>query len=480
MVSNEPLAPAVVDPHLSGLFEPVHDEVDVAGLEVLGELPPEMSGSYLRNGPNPRFSPLGRFLYPVDGDGMLHRVTVSGGRAGYRNRFVRTPALQAEESAGHAIWGGLATGVVPGPGEAPPDLVGTLRDLPNVSVVRHGGRLLALAESSTPFRIGPDLATLGRETFDGMLPAGMTAHPKIDPRTGEMAVLCYGLEAPYLTWAVLGPDGAVVRPPVALGGVDRPVMIHDMALTEHYVVAVLGPLFFDVSAVVTGGSLLSWEPEAGTRVALVPRDGSAVRWFDSPAFWTWHTANAFERADGTVVLDHVSWSYPGGLTAGHVANHGGLTRAVLDPVAGTMTRDVIADAVVEFPRIDDRGNTREHRWVATVGSTDGADLRPGDHDALRFIDTRDGTTAVWAGGDLSVGEACHVPRPGDDDPDHGWWVVVATDRTDLSSWFVVLPAADPAAGPLARVRLPVRVPLGLHGTWLPDPAEPDEPRPHPA
>ena len=184
------------------------------------------------------------------------------------------------------------TGYTPGAEEVGPSLAGTFKDMPDINVVRHGGKLLALGESATPFRLTPELATCGRETFDGTIPAGITAHPKVDPRTGEMAVFCYGLEPPYLTWSLLGPDGSTRRTPTAVPDVDEPVMVHDMALTERFLVLVLAPLYFDIAAAMRGGSMLAWCPDDGTRVALIPRDGGPVRWATSEAYWSWHNANA--------------------------------------------------------------------------------------------------------------------------------------------------------------------------------------------
>lgn len=472
MTTLSPSAPppvdAASDPHLSGVFEPVVDEIEAGDLTVVGELPAEIDGLYLRNGPNPRFTPLGSFLYPLDGDGMVHGLWISEGRARYANRFVRTPAVEAEERAGRALWAGLTTGYTPGVDEVGPALAGTMRDLPDVNVVRHGGRLLALAESATPFALTPELATCGRETFDGSLPAGITAHPKVDPRTGEMAVFCYGLEPPFLTWSILGPDGAARRAPTAVPGVDRPAMIHDMALTERFLVLVVAPLYFDMAAAMSGGALLTWRPEDGTRVALIPRDGSPVRWAHTEAFWTWHSANAYDTDDGAVALDYVEWSRPGGLSPDTGPVTGGLTRALVDPVAGTLRRSRLTEpGSMEFPRVDDRRLGRRHDVVALGAGSGRQRLVPGEHDALLWLDTATGRAVRWDAGELAVGEPAFVPRPGDDDTAHGWWVTFAIDRTDRTSWFLVIPAADPAAGPVARVRIPVRVPLGLHGAWLP-------------
>lgn len=472
MTATVPSAPPPVDaahdPHLSGTFEPVIDEIDAGDLEVTGELPPEMDGMYVRNGPNPRFTPLGSYIYPLEGDGMVHGIRLTDGTARYANRFVHTPMLDAEIAAGRALWGGLMTGYTPDAAEVGPSLAGTMKDLPDINVVRHGGRLLALAESAPPYALTPELATVGKETFGGSLPAGICAHPKVDPRTGEMVVFCYGLEAPYLTWSVLGPDGATRRTPTAVPDVDQPVMIHDMALTERFVVLVLGPLYFDMAAAMRGGSLLAWRPEDGTRIAMIPRDGGPVRWAHTEAFWSWHSANAYDGDDGSVVLDLVAWSRPGGLSRGTDPIVGGIARAEVDPQRGTVRRRFLTDPHgMEFPRVDDRRLGRRHGVIALGAKTGRAELANGEFDAVLWLDAATERAVTWDAGDLSVGEPCFVPRPGDDATEHGWWVTFATDRTDRSSWFVVLAAADPGAGPIAKVRIPVRVPLGLHGAWLP-------------
>lgn len=456
--------PAPVDlahhAHLTGLFAPQREEVDVHDLEVIGEIPPDLHGAYLRNGPNPRFDPIGRYVYPLDGDGMVHRVALADGSARYTNRFVRTPMVLAEERAGRALWGGVTDMYRPGADEVGPELAGTGRDLPDINIVRHGGRLLAMAEAAPPYRLDPaDLATLGRETCDGTMLVGSTAHPKTDPATGELVLFNYALESPYLTWSVLGADGSTTRPPTAVDGVDAPLMIHDMVLTERYVVLVLCPLMFDLAAALTGGALLDWRPADGTRVALVPRDGGPVRWASCEAFWVWHFAGARDLPDGRVQVDYAQWAYPGGLADLEAPCVGGLVRAVIDPVRGRVDREVLHDRDVEFPRVDDRTLTRVGGTIATVGKRG---RRDGHMDSLWFFDPDAGTESSWDPQQLSVGEPVYLPTS-----DSGYWGMLGTDRVTMESWFVILPADSPSSGPLARVRMPLRVPSGLHGSWLP-------------
>ncbi len=446
--------------HLTGVYAPQRQEVDVPGLDVVGELPKDLNGAYLRNGPSPRFDPIGSYVYPLDGDGMVHRVALEDGEARYTNRFVRTPMVVAEENAGHAIWAGAIDLYTPGEEEVGPDLAGTPRELPDINVVRHGGRLLAMAETTPPYALNPeDLSTLGRELCDGAIEVGSTAHPKIDPNTGELILFNYLLEAPYLTWSVVAPDGTAVRTPTVVDGLDQPLMIHDMALTSRYVVLVLSPLVFDIPAAMTGGSVLDWRPEDGLRVALIPRDGTAIRWCTSEPFWLWHVANAFDTPEGRVVLDYAQWAYPGLITDADGPNVGSLVRAVIDPDQGTVNRTVVSDRDVEFPRIDDTQIADKHRHISTVGRRTGRD---GDWDSLLFFDMAKGTEAEWDPGPLTVGEPIYMRGEND------YWGMIGTDRNDMSSWFVVLHADDPAAGPLCKVRMPIRVPGGLHGVWCPN------------
>src|SRR5688572_31555066 len=219
--------PAPVDlvavPALSGAFASVVDEHDDADLPVEGELPEGLSGAYLRKRPNPLYPPLGSSAHPLDGDGMVHALELHGGRARYRDRVVWTPQLLAERAAGHALWAGLMTPYLPGPGPGvPARLADDGKPRPYVDVVRHAGRYPALAEVDPPVELTPDLDTVGAYTFGGAIP-GMCAHPKVDPTTGELVLFRYDVEEPFLTWAIVGADGEVAVPPQPLD-LDRPHM----------------------------------------------------------------------------------------------------------------------------------------------------------------------------------------------------------------------------------------------------------------
>ncbi|MET0317848.1 MAG: carotenoid oxygenase family protein [Rhodococcus fascians] len=462
-LTTDPHRPAPVDvvhhTHLNGVFAPQREEVDVVDLPVVGEIPADLKGSYLRNGPNPRFDPIGSFVFPLDGDGMVHRVGNADGRASYTNRFVRTPMVELEEQRGEAIWSGVMDGYTPPASVVGDALAGTTRQLPDINIVDHAGKLLAMAEGDRPYLLDREkLATLAQEDCDGAMRVGSTAHPKIDPHTGEMVLFNYSLEAPYLTWSIVGADGRVLLSPTPVDGLDKPYMIHDMALTQKYVVLFVNPLAFDLAAAMTGGALLSWQPDRGTRIALIPRDGGAIRWIDTEAFWVWHFANAFDNPDGTVTVDYVEHLFPGGLTKPTGVNNPALTRALLNPVTGAVSRTQISDRFgIEFPRVDDRLLTLDHGRIATVGKSEVDD---GFLESLFFHDVHSGRDEVWSPG-VAIGEPIYIPGE-----THDYWGAIGTDPEDLKSRFYILDADNPADGPLATIELPIRVPAGLHGIWV--------------
>ena len=140
---------------------------------------------------------------------------------------------------------------------------------------------------------------------------------------------------------------------------------------------------------------------------------------------------------------------------------------VVDPTTGDVTQTVLDDWPTEFPRIDDRTVGRRHDVVAVGARTDDDGHVSGSFGAIRWISVDRGWTQQWHAGGLLVGEPAYVPAPGNPDPDAGWWVTFATEPDGSRSCFLVIPAAEPGSGPVARVDLPVRVPLGLHGNWLP-------------
>src|SRR5262245_52887306 len=191
------------NPFLQGNFAPWRMEGDAPDLEVIGDLPRDLNGTFYRNGPNPAFEPPGRYHW-FDGDGMIHAIRLEDGRASYRNRYVASAGLQEERRAGRATFRGLL--------DMSFTEVPTFKNTGNTNIVSHAGALLALMQAPLPTRLAPDtLATIGEYDFGGRLSGPMTAHPKMDPETGEMHFFGYSPFPPYLQYHVADRSGALVR-----------------------------------------------------------------------------------------------------------------------------------------------------------------------------------------------------------------------------------------------------------------------------
>jgi carotenoid cleavage dioxygenase-like enzyme len=463
----EPVDPAS-NPYLSGRFAPVHEETDANDLTVEGAIPTDIAGAFIRNGANPQFTPLGSYTYPMEGDAMLHGVWLEGGAARYRNRYVRTKGFVSEAHAGRPLYGGLMTPTFVDPallGEDP-DPGWPFRLDPFINVIRHEQGYLALGEGVPPYEVTGDLGTVGLFDFGGALSAGMTAHPKRDPVTGDLVSFCYAVEQPFLTWAVIGADGSVIQAPTPVEGVDRSFMVHDFAITEHYAVFVLGPTTLDIEAMMSGGQVLKWTPEAGTRIALVDRIGSApTQWFEAEAFWVWHFANAFE--DGKdVVVDFPQWSAPGLGLQGSAPVTGRFVRAALHRSSGKVSLTEIDGRPSEFPRIDDRRLGQRYRYAVVAAGSGEAELTAGEHDVLLRHDLVSGRSERIKM-EAAIGEVVFAPRDGATDELDGYYVTFGSSLSDGRSSLYIWDAGELSPIPRARILLPHRVPHGLHGNWFP-------------
>ncbi|KAF8398390.1 hypothetical protein HHK36_017317 [Tetracentron sinense] len=116
----------------------------------------------------------------------------------------------------------------------------------NTALIYHHGKLLALSEADKPYVLkvleNGDLQTLGMLDYDKRLAHSFTAHPKVDPFTGEMFTFGYSHSPPYITYRVISKDGFMHDPvPITISD---PIMMHDFAITENYAIFMDLPLYF--------------------------------------------------------------------------------------------------------------------------------------------------------------------------------------------------------------------------------------------
>ena len=470
-------------PVFRGYAAPVRIEGTVTDLEIVGEIPVGLDGDYVRNSADHAYPPLFANDIFLNGDGMLHRVRIADGRASLTTRYVDTEKLKLERAAGRALFGQYRN-----PFTDDPSVAGKDRSTANTSVVWHGGKLLALKEAARPVEIDRDsLATIGTHDFDGALTSEtFTAHPKIDPATGEMVAFGYftkGVADRLIELYFIDPAGTLMR--TERFDAPYPSMVHDFMLSEHYAVFTICPMVCDWDRVKAGEAFFHWDDRKDTMVGVVPRapgGGQAVRWFKAPRpVMETHTFNAWEDGD-KLHLEHFI-TQTGWLSQFPDLNNPGTReqppfayRWTIDLAANDdgFTSEKLFPHIGEMPMIDLRQATKRtrHFWFGNSNTDLGPmlDFGPkgppftclGHYDAATDI-----MDYYYAGPDSSPEEPVFVPRCAEAPEGDGWLLSIVGRRGENRTDLVILDALDLAAGPVATLRFPSRVHEGFHGIWIP-------------
>jgi len=436
----------------SGGYRPVADEVRVHRPNVVGELPRQLNGTFLRIGPNALGQTDAARTHMFSGDPMLHGLRIRDGRAEwYRNRWVRTDRVSRK-------LGGLPT---PGPRHG-------LSDNANGNLIQHAGRLMVTGDGGAlPFEIGRDLETVARLDFDGTLPAGFSAHPERDPLTGELFAMAYYPELPYVNYLTIGVDGRVRKAePIA---VKNTPMMHAFSITERYAVIYDLPVTFSPEAVDAGMRVpYAWNESHGARLGVLPRNGGDgdVLWMDIDPCYVFHPLNAYEAGRSIIVdvirHDRVFDRDP--LRPSESAPS--LWRWTIDLRSGTVQEEQLEDFVEEFPRMDERFKGSYARYGFAVGMRYGEGAALAGPALLRHDLASRRTDMHHLGAGREAGEAVFVPRSANVPEGDGWLLSLVYDKTTDRSDLIVVDTADFTGEPAAIVQLPVRVPHGFHAAWV--------------
>ncbi|MCM2430364.1 carotenoid oxygenase family protein [Streptomyces sp. RKAG337] len=458
-------------PYRTGPWRPQTTEWRADDLEVTGEIPADLEGVYLRNTENP-VHPAISLYHPFDGDGMIHVVGFRDGKAFYRNRFVRTDGFAAEQEAGKALWAGIA--------ERPAlslraDGWGArtrMKDASSTDIVVHAGQALSsFWQCGDLYRLDPlTLETIGKSPWAPDW--GVSAHTKVDERTGELLFFSYATEAPYLRYGVVGPDNRLKHlTDVPLPG---PRLPHDMAFTENYAILNDFPLFWDPALIAQGKYASRFHRDLPSRFGVVPRYGTEVRWFEADPTYVLHFANAYEDGD-EIVIDgfHQGCPEPADPRGEGVYQRmfrflalermeTRLHRWRLNLVTGQVKEERLSERFTEFGMINPNLGGQPYRY------TYAATQRPGWFlfDGIVKHDLRTGSEERYALPEGVYGsETAMAPRPGATAEDDGYLVTLTTDVNADRSECLVFDAARLTDGPIARVRLPERISSGTHSTW---------------
>lgn len=438
---------SIIEPG-KGAFAPVLDEFDCITPTVTGEIPQELHGSLIRNGTNPfngQFSGNDVLSWWPEA-AMLHSISFSNGEAlAYRNRWIHT-----QNWANHF-------GV---------NITEQLVDSnPNVNVIKHAGIILALAEGGQPIETNCQLETLGASNVLDSFSEGMTAHPKIDPATQELITFRADWNKPWLRYGVIDEKGSKIADMEI--AVPAPAMMHDMAITETHSILMDLNVAYDFSMLQRGYRIpVCWQDSRQSRLCVVPRHGGEVKWLEIEPCFIQHVVNAYDMANGTIILDVVR--YPSYFKLdpqcqAFLPNPRGVPwRYTIDMHKSTVAEHQLGDLHIELPRINELYTGRENRYLYAVEQPADDEFRG----VVRY-DLRNGTTQhhLIDEGDQNS-EPVFVPRSGGVSEDDGWLLVCVYRKQSDTSEIRILDAKNISSSQLATVSLERRIPAGFHGAWI--------------
>lgn len=466
-------------PYMSGPFTPNVMECNATDLVVHGAVPDSLNGVYLRNTQNPVHPPLRRH-HAFDGDGMLHLMSFRDGKVEYRNRHIRTKGFMQEQAAGRRLYAGLidnpALSEHSGWGAR-----GGLRDTSATDVIVHAGMALTtFYQCGEPYRL--DARTLAFKGVDAwgehiLADGGISAHPKVDPRTGELLFFNYSKQAPYMHYGVVDRHNQLVHyMPVPLPG---PRLPHDMAFTEHYAILNDFPLYWDPELLKQNRHKVGYHPDQPSRFAIIPRRGSPedIRWFEASPTYVLHWLNAWEEGDEIVLHGYhqespVPQRPDGSAGFDNTGTTLGADRYLprlhcwrFNLRTGQTTESRLSDDVLEFGMINARYLGRPYRYSYNMIAHPNSFL----FDGITKYDHTTGQSQTYRFGEGRYGsESPFAPEGGALHEDDGYIVTFVTDMNRKASECLVLDARQLDAGPVARIELPHMISSGTHSCWADD------------
>ncbi|KAK6116910.1 hypothetical protein DH2020_049285 [Rehmannia glutinosa] len=481
-----------IDPKivLSGNFAPV-DELPPTACEVEeGSLPQCLDGAYIRNGPNPQFTPRGPH-HLFDGDGMLHSIKISNGKATFCSRFVKTYKYRVERDIGFPIVinyfsaytsllatmarytvaiGRVLSGQYDfrrGTGNA------------NTSVAHFGGKLFALCESDLPYAFnqtpGGDIITLGRHEPYGAPLESMTAHPKVDYETGEAFAFRHNIQRPYLTYFRINPDG-IKQPEVKIFSKKQASLVHDFAITKNYAIFPDSQIVIRPAEIIKGNQPALVDPTKVAKLGIIPRyaeDEKEMWWIEVPGLNFVHAVNAWEEDGG----DTIVMVAPNVLAVEHVMERLDMTHSLMERIeinvkTKMVTRRPMAARCLDFAVINPAYVGKKTRYMYAAILSAGPKMAGVAKLDLSLSTVESGDCTVASrlyGSGCYGGEPCFVSREPDNptaEEDDGYIVNYIFNENTQESKFIVMDAKSPNLEIVAIVKLPQRVPYGFHGMFV--------------
>lgn len=475
--------------HFIGSNTPRRAEISVRDLEVEGTIPPEIDGAFFRAVPDNAHAPMFEDDIALNADGMIARFNIERGAVDFDIRYVETERYLAEKQARRALFGRYRN-----PYTDDPSVAGMDRTVSNTTPVWHGGRLFMTKEDGRGYEIDPHtLATRGKWDYYGALRSEtFTAHPRIDPVTGELFFFGYeagGLCSDDIAYCIADRDGNLVseqwfkQPYLAT--------IHDFVITEKYAIWPIFPTTADLDRLKAGGAHWAHQQDLESWIAIMPRYGKVdeMTWIKGPVGVScFHEVNAYDDGDlvhiDLCLTDTNAFSFmreAGGIHRDQQTIQGALTRWTIDmskPEPEIEERPLGPPG--DLPRLADadQGRAYNRAWYLSMNPQGGPPMLGGpvgiNFNCLMRIEPGNGRLSVMGvPPGAAISEPAHVPSR---DPDHGGWLLSVVDVPngppgagpphDYSSELWVIEADEVEKGPIARVRTGLALRSQVHGSWV--------------
>ena len=452
--------------------------------EIEGEIPCGLNGTLFRNGPG-LFDIHGTPIeHPFDGDGMVSAISFQGGRAHFRNRFVRTEGFVKEQEAGKMLYRGVFGTQKPG-GWLNNAFDFKLKNIANTNIIHWGDKLLALWEAAEPHRLDPHtLETLGLDYLDGILQPGdaFAAHPWIDPSCdmdgGAPCLVNFSIKpglSTTITIYELNREGKLLRRHAhSIPGFS---FIHDFTITPNYCIFFQNPVTFNPLPFLFGlqgaGECVKFQPHQPTRIVVIPRTPpyQGVKILETQAGFIFHHANAFESSD-KICIDSVCYQSLPQVQPDtnykevdfETLDPGQLWRFTLNLKDETVQSQMVESRCCEFPSVHPDKVGRPYRYLFIGAAHDATGNAP--LQGILKLDLKTQERQLWSFAPKGyISEPIFVPQSDAISEDQGWVLTVVYDASRHRSDVVILDGQDLNRGPIARVHLKHHIPYGLHGSW---------------
>jgi len=473
-------------PSFTDFNTPSRIEADIVNLAHEGTIPRELNGAFFRVQPDPQFPPRLDDDIAFNGDGMISRFHLHDGQCDFRQRWARTDKWQLERAAGRALFGAYRN-----PLTDDQSVRGKIRGTANTNAWIYGGKLYALKEDSPALVMNAaTLQTEGYTSFNGkMTGQTFTAHPKVDPQSGNMIAFGYassGLCSDDCTFYEVTPEGELVRE--LWFKAPYYCMMHDFAITADYALFHIVPSIGSWERLRKGLPHFGFDTTLPVYLGVLPRRADAtakdIHWFKRDNCFASHVLNAFQ--DGTKIHFDIPEAknnmFPF-FPDVHGAPFNGaealsyLTRWTVDlsSDSAAVTRiERLTDTAAEFPRIDNRftGVPYRHGWLLEMDLRRPVELRGGSAGGLLMncLLHKDLSTGAeqhwWCGPVSSLQEPCFIARHKAAQEGDGWIVQICNRLEEHGSELLLFEALQVAQGPIATIQIPIRMRFGLHGNWV--------------